>query len=74
MGPIGIIIETPRLDDPASHRQAPEDMLVEAFVTEAAVETFDESVLDRLAWRDVVPVDAALLLPTQDRMRISSVP
>src|ERR1051325_7873481 len=69
MGPIGIIIEMPRSDDPARHRQAPEDMLVEAFVAEAAVETFDESVLDRLAPGDVVPVAAAFLLPVQDRMR-----
>ena len=40
-----------------------EDVLVEALVAKAPDEALDESVLDRLTWRDVVPADAALLLP-----------
>src|SRR5215813_905346 len=65
MGSMGIIIDPPGLDDPARHRQATERVLVKAFVAEAAVEAFDEGVLHRLAGRDVMPTDAAVLLPAQ---------
>ena len=44
-----------------------EQRLVEAFVAQAAVEALDLAVLLRLAWRDVVPLDRALLRPPQDR-------
>ncbi len=46
-----------------------EDFLVEAFVTELAIEALDEAVLLRLARRDVVPGDAGLVLPFQDGAR-----
>jgi len=38
-------------------------VLVEALVAEAPVEALDESVLDRLTLRNVVPSDAAFFLP-----------
>src|SRR3546814_14366466 len=41
--------------------------LVEALVTQAAVEALDIAVLLRLARRDVVPLDRSLLRPSQDR-------
>lgn len=44
-------------------------MLVEALVTEPAVEALDEAILHRFAWCDVVPLDATLLLPGQDGVR-----
>src|SRR5882672_2346227 len=74
MGPTSIIVETPRFDDPARHRQAAEDMFVEAFVPEASVEAFDEGVLDRFARRDVVPSDTALFCQRKMACEVSSVP
>src|SRR3546814_12756667 len=44
-----------------------EQRLVEALVTQAAVEALDIAVLLRLARRDVVPLDRSLLRPSQDR-------
>ena len=69
MRPAGIVIEPPSFNDPACHRQAMEDVLVEALVTEAPVEAFDKRVLDRLSGRDVVPFAAALLLPVHEGVR-----
>ena len=46
--------------------QAVEQVLVEQFIAHAAVEAFNEAILHRLARRDVVPVDLAVLLPFQD--------
>jgi len=64
-----VVVEAPSLDDPPGGRQALEEMLVEAFVAEATVEALHEGVLDRLAWRDVVPFDAVVLLPAEDGVR-----
>ena len=44
-------------------------MLVQAFVAETPVQALDKGVLHGLARRDVMPADAAVLLPAQDRMR-----
>ena len=44
-------------------------MLVEALVTQAAVEALDEAILHRLARGNVVPFDTVVLLPAQDRVR-----
>ncbi len=46
-----------------------EQRLVETFIAEAAVEALDEAVLHGLARRDVVPIDAGVLTPLQDRHR-----
>lgn len=62
----GILIDTPHLDDPARHVQAAEAVLVEALVTQAPVQALDKGILDRLAGRDVVPFDAAILPPLWD--------
>ncbi len=43
-------------------------MLVRALVPEPSIETFRERVLGGLSWRDVMPLHAALLLPSQDRV------
>jgi hypothetical protein len=40
---------------------------MEQFVAQPAVETLDEGVLMRLAWRDVVSFDPRVLGPAQDR-------
>ena len=44
-------------------------MLVEAFVPQPTVEALDRPILHRLARRDVVPLDLALLLPSERRVR-----
>jgi len=41
-------------------------VLVETFVPEATIQALDEPVLHRLARRNVVPLDLAILLPLQD--------
>ena len=53
----------------AGRWQAPEQVLVQAFVAQPADQALDEAVLHRLARRDVVPGDATLLLPAEDRVR-----
>ena len=64
--PVGIVVHPPFFDQPASGRQVAEHVLVETFVPEATIQALDEPVLHRLAWRDVVPLDLAILLPLQD--------
>mgnify|MGYP003346125094 FL=1 len=65
----GIVVDPPCFDDPACFGQAAEQMFVETFVTQAAVEGFDEAVLRRFPRRDVMPLDLALFLPAEDRMK-----
>ena len=43
--------------------QCAKQRFVEAFVSQFAVEAFDEAVLLRLSGRDVMPVDAGFLHP-----------
>jgi len=52
-----IVVVTPCLDRFARLGEGEEDVLVEAFVAQAAVEALDEGVLHRLAWLDVMPVE-----------------
>src|SRR6185295_6419880 len=46
-----------------------EQRLIQQLVAQPAVEALDETVLLRLAWRDVVPADAGRIRPAQDRVR-----
>ena len=46
-----------------------EPVFVQAIVSEGAVEALDKAVLHRLARRDVVPLDLALLLPAVQQAR-----
>lgn len=69
MGPDGVVVGPPDVDDRPSVGEVAEQMLVEAFVTELAVETLDAPVLLRLARCDVVPQHRPPLLPGQDRVR-----
>ena len=66
---LGVVVDPPCLDDLARLLEAGEEMLVEALIAQAPVEALDEAVLHRLARRDVVPFDMALLLPVQDGVR-----
>jgi hypothetical protein len=65
----GIVIEPPGFNDPPCQRQATEHVLVKALLVETPVKALDESVLDRTPGRDIVPSDAASLLPAQDGVR-----
>ena len=49
----GVVVDPPGFDDPAGLGQAGEQMLVEAFVAQPAIEGLDEAVLRWLAGRDV---------------------
>ena len=51
--------------------QRSEQGLIEQFVTQPAVETLDEGVLLRFAWRDVVPRDPRLLDPALNSVLLS---
>ena len=64
-----VIVVTPARDDLAGMAVAAEEVLVEAFVAQPAVERLDEAVLHRFARRNVVPVDAARLPPLKNGVR-----
>ena len=53
--PAVVVIEPPCFNRLACFGEREKHVFVEAFVTQAAVERFDESVLNRLAGLDVVP-------------------
>jgi hypothetical protein len=67
--PYGVIVDAPSLDDSPSLGERGEDVFVEAFVAQPAVERFDEAALGRLAGRNVVTFDAMVLLPPEDGSR-----
>lgn len=69
MWSVRVVVDPPFFDDAPSFGVVAEQMLIKALVAEAAIEAFDETVLLRLARRDIVPGDAAIFLPAQDRMR-----
>ena len=60
-----VVVEPPALDDSPGFWQGFEDLLVQAFVAQPAVEAFDEAVLLRLAGRDVVPIITGAVGPFQ---------
>lgn len=66
-----VVVEVgpPRSDQLAGMTQAVEQMLIQTFISHAPVEAFDEPVLHRFAWCDVVPINLAVFLPLQDRIR-----
>lgn len=55
-----VVADPLMLDDDAGLGQGGEEFLVQALVSEPAVEAFHEAVLLRPAGRDVMPVDATL--------------
>ena len=54
-----IVIEPPCFNGLACFGEREKHVFVQAFVTQAAVERFDESVLHRFAALDVVPAEPA---------------
>ena len=69
MRAVVIVVVAPCRNQLAGMAQPGEEVLVQAFVAEPAVEALHEAVLHGLARRDVVPLDMALLLPLQDGVR-----
>ena len=67
MGPDGIVVHAPGLDDLARVRQAEEPVLVQALVAEPAVETLDVGMLIRLARVNEVQPNAAGVGPRIER-------
>lgn len=63
MRSILIVVDSPIFNDVEGIPEAAEQMLVEAFISQAAIKRFNEAVLHRLDWGDVVSFDAAVLLP-----------
>ena len=66
MGSDGVVVDPPSFNDAPRLRKRDEDVLVQAFVAQPAVEALDEDVLHRLARRDVVPLDPGILGEAQD--------
>ena len=62
---VRVVVDPPVFDDLACLVEVCEEVLVEALVTQAAVEALHKAVLHRLAGRNVVPFDTAVLLPSQ---------
>lgn len=69
MRPVFAVVDPPFFDDTACSSHAAEQALVETFVAKAAVQALHEAVLGGLTGRDVVPLDAIVLLSLQDRTR-----
>lgn len=63
MGPDCVVVLAPALDRALRIGQAGEPVLVQAFVSEAAVEALDVSILDRLAGGDEEQLEPALVGP-----------
>ena len=66
---VGVVVDPPFFDDLACLLDVGEQVLVEALVTQSAVEALHEAILHRFAGRNVVPFDITFLLPGQDGVR-----
>jgi hypothetical protein len=69
MGSRGVEVLPPFGDGASGVAEAKEQALVQKLVAHSAVEGFDVAVLHRLSRRDVVPLDAMILRPGEDRVR-----
>jgi len=66
---IGVVVDSPVLDDLPGLVEVGKQVFVQALVAQATVEALDKTILHRFARRDVVPLDAKLLLPSQYGVR-----
>src|SRR6266404_859720 len=65
----GVVVDPPFFDDVSCLVEIGEQVLVEALVTQTAVEALYEAILHGFAGGNVVPFDTVVLLPAQDRVR-----
>ena len=63
----GIIIDPPTLDHSAGLGNAVEEFLIQAFISKASIEAFDERILCWLSWRDIVPIHSTSMRPFENR-------
>lgn len=61
-----VVIASPCFDGFAGGGEATEEMPIQAFVAQAAVEAIDKAVLHGLARLNVMPFDLALFLPLKN--------
>ena len=66
MRPHGVVVAAPFFQRQARVHERGEQRLVQELVAQAAIETLDEGVLNRLARIDVVPIDMGLGRPGHD--------
>jgi hypothetical protein len=69
VGPTVIVIVAPCVDDRLRVRDRLEGVHVEALITESAIETLDQCVLDGLSWANEVQGDATSVGPFVERLR-----
>ena len=69
MGPSGVGVGHPSRDQITGMGEVAERRFVQELVPHPAIEAFDEGVLHRLSWRDIVPLDLVVGAPLQDRVR-----
>lgn len=70
MGPLGVVLDSPVLDDPPGLGHGDEPVLVQALVAEFAVEALDVGVLDRLARTDKRQLHTLLERPGIQRLAL----
>lgn len=69
MRAFGVVVLAPGFERGAGVVQGRKQRLVQKLVAQPTIEALDEGVLGRLARRDVVPVDLAVIREGQDRVR-----
>jgi hypothetical protein len=62
-----VVVVAPEPQHKAGMAERDEQRFIEAFVAQPALAALDVAVLAGLAWCDVVPLDAPILRPLQDR-------
>ena len=71
---VGIVVDPPFFDDLACLAEVGEQVLVEALVTQAAVEALYEAILHGFAGGNVVPFDTVVCCQRKITFEVSSVP
>ena len=64
-----VVVHAPGCERGAGMAQGREQRLVQKLVAQPTIEALDEGVLGRLAGRDVVPFDLAIVSEGQDGVR-----
>ena len=69
-----IIVVAPCRNQLSGMAQSFEEVLVQAFVTHAAIEAFHKTVLHWFSWCDVMPLNFPVFLPFQDHIQYAKAP